>query len=179
MAPRILPGQAFVTDFCSTLDGEPWAAPSSATSPLLQFHLLIIYRGVQCSHCKKQLIEFESRIGEFSQRNVSVFAASADTQQRALQAASEWNLKQLRLGYSLELGAIQRAGAFISQANKPTEMPQFSEPAVFLIKPDLTLFAAWISSFPFARPKVDDLLQCIDFVVENSILPRGTAHSPN
>ena len=65
-------------------------------------------------------------------------------------------------------------GLYISEANKDVEMPQFSEPGIFLIKPDQTLFATWVASYPFARPQIDQVLRCIDFAVEGSRLPRGT-----
>ena len=56
-----------------------------------------------------------------------------------------------------------------------SEMPVFTEPGLFLIKPDQTLFAAWISSFPHARPDFSEILRSIDFVKENQVPPRGIA----
>jgi len=167
---RILPGERIPEKLFDTLDGRPlWS--EAQDDPL--FYLLVVYRGVQCSYCKKQLVEIEQRLDWFSDRRVEVMAVSADSQRRALQAKHDWGLNRLRLGFDLAVDDARKLGLFISSARRETEMPRFSEPGIFLVKPDKTLFAAWISSYPFARPHLNEIVQSIDLMIEKGLPLRG------
>ena len=168
---RIRPGEPVPQNWFKTLDKKSWPE-GNFDEP--EFYMVVVFRGVQCSHCKQQLVELNSQLTEFHQRNVEVIAVSADTEERGERAINEWDLSELRIGYDLSLAYARKMGLYISEANKDVEMPQFSEPGIFLIKPDQTLFAAWVASYPFARPQIDQVLRCIDFAVEGSLLPRGT-----
>ena len=55
------------------------------------------------------------------------------------------------------------------------EPEKFSEPGLFLVKPDGTLYAAFIQTMPFARPPLDQLLGAIDFIKEKDYPARGEA----
>ena len=83
----------------------------------------------------------------------------------------------MRLGYNLSLDAARKLGLYISSATKEVEMPLFTEPGIFLIAPDQTLFATWISSYPLVRPQLDEIIRGIDFIVDNNRPPRGTVAS--
>lgn len=169
---RIKPGEKVPQNWFKPLDEEIWPG-GNLSGP--EFYMVIVFRGVQCSHCKKQLIDFNSRMKEFYQRNIEVIAVSADTKERAERAKNDWGLTNLRIGYALSLEDARKMGLYISEANKDSEMPKFSEPGIFLIKPEQTLFAVWLASYPFARPQIDELLRCIDFSVERNQAPRGMA----
>jgi len=167
---RILPGEKIPANMFETLDGHDWPG-AEFTAP--RFRLLVVYRGVQCSYCRKQLIELNAKMPALAERNVSVIAVSADSKARAQQAVDEWRLDRLRLGFNLSIEAARRMGLYISAASREAEMPYFSEPGLFLIAPDQTLFASWISSYPFARPHLDEIVEGIDFILENKRPPRG------
>jgi peroxiredoxin len=139
--------------------------------------LLIVYRGKQCSYCKAQLREIEERYDEICQREFSVLAVSADTAERARQTQQDLALRKLQLAYGLDLEKARGCGLYISNARKDSEMPQFSEPGIFLIRPNETLETAWLSSFAFPRPPLEGIIQAIDFVkkVDPSLPPRGSA----
>lgn len=49
----------------------------------------------------------------------------------------------------------------------------FSEPGVFLIKPDGTLYYGSTQTMPFARPRFQDLLGAIDFAMAKDYPTRG------
>ncbi|MFN7087813.1 MAG: AhpC/TSA family protein, partial [Burkholderiales bacterium] len=51
----------------------------------------------------------------------------------------------------------------------------FSEPGVFLVRPDRTLYWAAVQTMPFARPHFRDMLAAIDFVIKNDYPARGEA----
>jgi len=168
---RIKPGQHISNLKLTKLDKNTW--PNDSVE-LPRYYLLSIYRGLQCSHCKKTLQALDAAMPELRARGIDVIAASADNWERAKQAAENWNLNNLPLAYDFDIDLARQLGLYISTSIRPQEMPVFTEPGLFLIQPDQRLFAAWISSYPFARPDIDEILNCIDFIESNSRPPRGT-----
>lgn len=175
MATSIKPGGKFpitqaqllvggTLDFTSLLEGSSGL-------------LLVVYRGKQCGYCKTQLSDIEKRYEEFSKRNIKVLAISADTIERAQLTQEELALGSLQIAYGLDLELARQCGLYISQKRKVVEMPLFSEPGIFLIRPDQTLETAWISSFAFPRPPLDGIIEALDFYlkVDPSLPPRGSA----
>jgi hypothetical protein len=51
----------------------------------------------------------------------------------------------------------------------------FSEPGVFLVRTDGTLYWASVQTMPFARPHFNEMLTAIDFVLKNGYPARGEA----
>lgn len=170
--PRIKPNELIPDLSLKTLDGRIWPEENIETP---SFYLLSVYRGLQCSHCKKALQELNNAMPDLHARNVNVIAASADNRARAQQAVDEWGLNNLRMAYDLDIDLARNLGLYISESVRPGEMPVFTEPGLFLIRPNQTLFAAWISSYPFARPHIDEIWNCIDYIEQHKRPPRGTA----
>ena len=142
------------------------------------FTLLVFYRGLHCPICKTQLRELESKLDEFDKRGVAVAAVSSDTKERAAQTSEAWGLTRLRLGYGLDLASARRWGLFISTGRGMTstgieEPARFSEPALYLIRPDGTLYFGSVQTMPFARPHFSDILAAIDYVLKNNYPARG------
>jgi len=80
----------------------------------------------------------------------------------------------LTIGYNLNPEDARKWDLYISEGiNDEPEV--FFEPGLFLVKPDNTLYAASIQTMPFARPKFDELLKAIDFVVDKEYPARGEA----
>lgn len=169
---RIKPGQKFPQLSFASLHDQPKNLSDFLTQSFL---LLVVYRGVQCSYCKKQMQELDALHHEFDQRDVQVLAMSMDTQEKAQQAKLEWELEKLQIAYGLDIDAARNCGLYISEATKDNQMPRFSEPGIFLIQPDQTLYAAWIASFPFARPSLTEIIRAIDFIQNSNVPPRGAA----
>jgi peroxiredoxin len=142
------------------------------------FTLLVFYRGLHCPICKTQLRELESKLEEFDKRGVAVVAVSSDTKDRAMQTREAWGLTRLRIGYGLDLAAARRWGLSISSGRGMTsagveEPARFSEPALYLIRPDGTLYFGSVQTMPFARPHFADILAAIDYVLKNNYPARG------
>ncbi|RTM14160.1 MAG: AhpC/TSA family protein [Bradyrhizobiaceae bacterium] len=142
------------------------------------FTLVVFYRGLHCPICKTQLRELESKLDEFDKRGVAVVAVSSDTKQRAMQTREAWELSRLRIGYGLDLAAARSWGLFISSGRGMTsagveEPERFSEPALYLIRPDGTLYFGSVQTMPFARPHFSDILAAIDYVLKNNYPARG------
>lgn len=144
------------------------------------FTLLVFYRGYHCPLCRAYLTELNRLYDEFAARGVVVKVLSSDTEERARRAADEWSLDKLDLGYGLSEADARAWGLYISTGRGLTstgveEPARFSEPGIFLIRPDLTLYWANAQTMPFARPHFKDMLGAIDFVVAKDYPARGEA----
>jgi len=49
----------------------------------------------------------------------------------------------------------------------------FSEPGVFIVRPDGTLYYGAVQTMPFARPHFDELLVALDFALDKNYPARG------
>jgi peroxiredoxin len=142
------------------------------------FTLVVFFRGLHCPICNLQLNDLQRKLPEFDKRGVSVIAISSDDGQRASEAKSSWGLAALRLGYGLELAKAREWGLFVSTGRGKTsvgieEPARFSEPAIYLVRPDGTLYFGSVQTMPFARPHFADILGAIDMVVARNYPARG------
>ena len=146
--------------------------------PGSSFDLLVFYRGLHCPICSKYLVELERLAPEFQSRGVQVVAISSDTEERARQMAEKANAKAVKFAYGLSLRTARQWGLYISTSRGKTsigieEPALFSEPGIFLVKPDGTLYYGAVQTMPFARPQFQDLLGAIDFAIAKDYPARG------
>lgn len=139
------------------------------------FTVVVVYRGLHCPVCRKYLSELADKWQEFTRRGCKIVTVSCDDADRAARSRQEWNLGDLPVAYGLTIDDARRWGLYVSKAIKEGEPDMFAEPALFLVKPDGTLYWASVSSMPFARPKVDEVLSAIDTVIEKDYPARGEA----
>lgn len=152
------------------LSGETW---SLAEEKPENFNLVVFYRGIFCPLCRTYLRELERLLPKFAELGVNVVALSSDTEEGARAAQQEWKLENLRLGYGLDLATARTWGLFVSSARHDKELEQFSEPGIFLIRPDGTLYFSAIQTMPFARPHFSDMVGAIQYVLDNDYPARG------
>ncbi|WBY15754.1 peroxiredoxin-like family protein [Erythrobacteraceae bacterium WH01K] len=139
------------------------------------YTMLVFYRGKHCPICKGQLEEIGGRLSDFTDRGINVFAISMDSEERAMVAHDEWDTHDLPLAYGLSEEKAREYGLFISEKRSGSEEPDmFSEPGMFLVKPDGELYFQVVQNAPFTRPPLDDLLDGIDFIQKNDYPTRGT-----
>ena len=142
------------------------------------FSLVVFYRGLHCPICAKYLLELARLVPEFEKRGVKVVALSSDTQERTQKMADKLDAPGLRMGYGLPLNVARQWGLYISTARGMTsigieEPALFSEPAVYIVRPDSTLYYGAVQTMPFARPNFADLLGAIDFALAKDYPARG------
>ncbi len=154
------------------LDGSSWRLGDAKPEA---FEMIVVYRGLHCPICKTYLGELEAKLPEFSKRGVDVIAVSTDTRERAERAKTEWGLNNLRVGSELSISSAREWDLFISRAIREGEPAEFSEPGLFLVKPDGTLFYASRGSAPWGRPPFDQMLRGIDVATERKMPARGEA----
>lgn len=143
-----------------------------------RFSLLVAYRGLHCPICHKYLLELARLLPDFAQRGVEVLAFSSDGRERALAMADKLGAPDLRVAYDLALDVARQWGLYISAGRGKTsigieEPALFSEPGVFLVRPDGTLYYGAVQTMPFARPHFDELLAAIDFAISKDYPARG------
>lgn len=159
----------------STLDGGFFDLAASKPE---RFTLLCFYRGLHCPICAAYLRELERLESEFAERGVTVIAISSDDEERARQMAQKIGAERLRIGYGLSLAKAREWGLYISASRGMTsigieEPPLFSEPGLFLVRPDGSIYFVSVQSMPFVRPKFPEMLQALDFAIENDYPARG------
>jgi peroxiredoxin len=131
----------------------------------------------------KYLRELGSLIPEYERRGTKVIAISSDTPERAQEMARKVNTSGLRFGHSLPLEVAREWGLYISSSRGQSsigieEPPLFSEPAVYLVRADGSLYYGAVQTMPFARPLFSELLQAIDFAIVKNYPARGEYDGP-
>ncbi|MCI4664439.1 MAG: AhpC/TSA family protein [Neomegalonema sp.] len=140
--------------------------------------LVCFYRGVHCPICITYLKELERLTPEFAKRGVKTVAVSSDGEERATQMAEKVGAKELRFAHSLPLKEAKEWGLYISTSRGVTsigieEPARFSEPGLFIVKPDQTLYYGAVQTMPFSRPHFSELVGALDFVIAKEYPARG------
>ena len=138
------------------------------------YTLLVFYRGYHCPKCKQQLEDLKEQLSEFTERGINVVGISMDSEERAKKSGDEWNIEAIPIAYDLTEAKAREWGLLISESISDKEPDVFSEPGLFLINPDNTLFLSSLQSMPFARPHFKDLLKAVDFIKKENYPARGT-----
>jgi peroxiredoxin len=177
MLNRPTPRQVVPNLEVSLLDGGHWRLADETPE---RYSLVVFYRGYHCPVCRVYLPELLRLMHEFEKRGVSIIALSSDTRDRAERANTEWRLQGLRIGYGLDIEMGRQWGLYVSTSRGMSsggieEPAVFTEPGVFLVSPDKTLYAGSIITMPFARPHFSELLQAIDFFKLHDYPARGEA----
>jgi peroxiredoxin len=147
-------------------------------TPGEKFDLLVFYRGLHCPICAKYLLELERLSADFSSRGVQVVAISSDDEARCKEMAEKVKARGIKMAYGLSLRNARQWGLYISTSRGKTsigieEPALFSEPGVFLVRSDGTLYYGAVQTMPFARPQFQDLIAAVDFAVTKDYPARG------
>ncbi len=164
----------------ATLDGEDFDLAKETAE---RGTLVCFYRGYHCPICATYLTELDRKVADFEQRGVSVVAISSDTEDRALKMQQKISSKNLSFGYGLQLSVAREWGLYISTSRGKTstgveEPALFSEPGVFLVRPDQSLYFGLVQTMPFARPHFGEFVSALDFVIANDYPARGEYDGP-
>ncbi len=171
----LMPRQKVPALSVETVDGATWTLADRKPE---NFTLLVFYRGLHCPVCRSYLRDLQAHLGAFKDLGVEVFALSSDTEARAVQTKEDWHLGDLTLGYGLDLAAARQWGLYVSTSRGKTstgvvEPDLFSEPALYLVRPDGTLYFGAVQTMPFARPHFGDVVGAVKFVLEKDYPARG------
>lgn len=140
--------------------------------------LVCFYRGLHCPLCANYLLELERLTPKFAERGFGTIAVSTDGAERAAGMADKIRAKDLRIGYDLSLQNARDWGLYLSAGRGTTsigieEPALFSEPGVFIVKADQTLYYGSVQTMPFVRPHFADFMGALDFIIANDYPARG------
>lgn len=152
------------------LDGRQWHLNEQNPQ---SFTLIVFYRGLHCPICKKYLQQLEALLPDFQEHGVNVVAVSMDSEKRARLSRKDWALKDLTLGYKLDLETAKKWGLYISSAVKEGEPDIFSEPGLFLIDTNNVVYYAAQNSNPWGRPYLASFVKAVDYIVKSGYPARG------
>jgi peroxiredoxin len=149
-----------------------------ATAAPLRGTVICFYRGLHCPICATYLGELEKLTPAYAERGYETIAISSDGEERARGMADKIGASSLRIGYDLALSKARGWGLYISTSRGKTsigieEPPLFSEPGLFVINTDRTVYYLSVQSMPFVRPSFRELLSALDFAIEKSYPARG------
>ena len=140
--------------------------------------VICFYRGLHCPICANYLTELEKRVADFAERGVTCIAVSSDGQERTRAMADKIDAKGLRFAYDLPLEVAHEWGLYISTSRGTTsigieEPALFSEPGLFMVSPDQSLYYGSVQTMPFVRPHFSELVGALDFAIANNYPARG------
>lgn len=140
--------------------------------------VVCFYRGLHCPICATYLRELERLSPDFAERGVTTIAISSDGEERARDMAVRVGADALRIGYDLPLKKAREWGLYISTSRGKTsigieEPALFSEPGLFMVTPEQTLYYGSVQTMPFVRPHFSELIKAIDFAIEKDYPARG------
>jgi peroxiredoxin len=140
--------------------------------------VICFYRGLHCPICGNYLKDFERHVQDFAERGVNSIAISADGEVRARKMKDKVGATSLRFGYGLSLTEAKKWGLYISTSRGKTsigieEPALFSEPGLFMVTPEQTLYYGSVQTMPFVRPHFSELVGALDFAIANNYPARG------
>lgn len=140
--------------------------------------VICFYRGLHCPLCATYLTELEKRVDDFAERGVKTIALSSDGEERTREMADKIGATKLRFGYDLSLEKAREWGLYISTSRGKTsigieEPALFSEPGLFMVTPQQTLYYGSVQTMPFVRPHFSELVGALDFAIANNYPARG------
>lgn len=140
--------------------------------------VICFYRGLHCPLCATYLTEMEKRVTDFAERGVTTIAISSDGEERTRAMADKIGAQSLRFGYDLSLEKAREWGLYISTSRGKTsigieEPALFSEPGLFMVTPEQTLYYGSTQTMPFVRPHFSELVGALDFAISNNYPARG------
>lgn len=145
--------------------------------------VICFYRGLHCPICATYLTELAKRVPDFTERGVTVIAISSDGEERARAMADKIGVNGLRFGYDLPLAKAREWGLYISTSRGKTsigieEPALFSEPGLFMVTPEQSLYYGSVQTMPFVRPHFSELVGALDFAIKNNYPARGEFAGP-
>ncbi len=176
----LFPGQKVPDLAVSTIGGGTWRLVEQRAK---HFTLIAFYRGLHCPICATYVRDLDIKLEALSRLGVSAVAISTDDASRAEQSRQKWRIDKLPIGYGLDLDTARRWGLYVSAGHGATstgvaEPPLFTEPGLFLVRPDGTLYFGTVQTMPFARPHFADIVSALDFVISKNYPARGEVLDP-
>jgi len=151
-----------------TVGGGSWSLADQENWTMIEF-----YRGLHCPDCQGYLRQMDREVAGFREIGVEMIAVSGDTRGRAEQAKRDWAIEELTIGYGITPEIMQAWGLFISKGISENEPALFSEPGLFVVKPDRSIYYVAINSMTFGRPRMSEIWKALEAKIGQDAPARG------
>jgi AhpC/TSA family protein len=139
--------------------------------------LVCFYRGLHRPVCSNYLKVLDHLTSTFADRGVTTISISSDTKERAHQMSEKMNFVHLGIGFGLKL-ADARKWEFVYLCLTRRKLDQYRRfPLVFRTRyvfgeAGSSIYLT-VLSMPFARPNFLEIVEALDFVINNDYPTRG------
>ena len=141
-----------------------------------RFSLVLFFRGLHCPVCRKQLSELDGRLDDLREAGVGrVVAVSMETEERSARLVEKWDLKNLSDRARPHRGAGPRVGPVRLHRHQGRRAGCVQRAGHVRARSDGTVFWSNVSSMPFGRPPLDDIIAGLQFVQKSDYPARGAA----
>jgi len=138
------------------------------------WQLVFVYRGLHCPVCKQYLTRLQELKDQFTATKAEIVAISGDPEEKA-KSMVEAAALNFPVGYGLTIGQMQELGLYISIPRSPEETDRpFAEPGMFAVNADGKVQLIDISNTPFNRADLGELVETVEWIIENDYPIRGT-----
>jgi peroxiredoxin len=151
-----------------TLGGSTWRLADQEGWTMIEF-----YRGLHCPGCQAYLRDMDRHVDEFRGIGVEMIAISGDSRERAQRARDEWGLEKLTIGYGLDVETMEAWDLYISKGLSDDEPEVSSEPGLYVVRRDGSIYYAAVNSMTFGRPRMSELLKALQIKIEQDAPARG------
>lgn len=177
---KLMPGQKCPDLKVPLVQGGDWSLQTQSPQ---SFTMLVFYRGLHCPICRDHLRKLKSLKDSFEEKGVDVLILSSDVRERAQDACVSWDLTEFDFGYGLSFETAAEWGLYASKGIGATslgieEPDLFTEPGLFLVRPNGQLYFATVQTMPFTRPDFGQVLRAVEYAVSNEYPARGEAVIP-
>lgn len=128
--------------------------------------VVAFYAGLHSEPCRAFVQSLDGAVGALQSRGVGVIVASCDVRERAERARREWGLRYIVPAFGLGLGDARAWGLRLADERHVTALGldtgPFTEPAVFVVSSDGTLYWGVVSTAQSLRPGVFEILAAVD-----------------
>ncbi|CTQ31332.1 peroxiredoxin-like family protein [Jannaschia rubra] len=166
-----LPGRPAPALDLDLIIGAKWSLAEQSPEA---FTMIVAYRGLHCPICKEYLTDLRDLYDDFLAKGVEVVTVSMDDADRAKAAHGDWGLDPMPMAHDMTEDQARAWGLFLSEGQGDDAPEVFSEPGLFLVKPDGTLYLAEMASGPFVRPDLKLLASKMGFIIEKDYPAQGT-----
>jgi peroxiredoxin len=137
------------------------------------YTIVIFYRGAHCPLCMNHIKEIEEHYQSALDAGLEIVLVSMDSKEKA-ETSTKDIAKTVPIGYGITEATARTWGLYISGGRPNTSEPAvFSEPGLFVIRPDKTIFMILTQSAPFTRPSIPQLIWGLQYAIENKYPTRG------
>ncbi|ALF56592.1 alkyl hydroperoxide reductase [Nostoc piscinale CENA21] len=170
-SPKLLMGNLAPVLEVKTLNGTIWKLADQTPN---NYTMIVFYRGLHCPICEQYITDLEQKLDAFQKLGVEAIAISGDSLEKTQQFQQQANIQNTTIGYDFTPDDMRRWGLYLTKGHFESEPALFSEPAVFLIKPDGRLYFANIGTHPFSRVDFAFLLKGLEYIIPRNYPFRGT-----